>query len=429
MNLDNENIFEWLGEWDVPYVSLGDGTCSAFGSMGTTGVINTEEGLVIFDLPIRNQGPRIFMRVRELTKKPVKFIIYSHGHFDHCFGYAPFIEECKKNGWEMPQVIAHENLLLRFKKYAMLDDYHDWINSMQFSSIVKESGVSAHETLDPTILVRDEYSFKLGNCTFELYHDKGETDDSIWLWVPEKKVIYTGDLVQISYPNVGNPYKVQRYPKDWAIALEKMLEKNPEYLVIGHGKPIQGNETVREHLSITSEALHFVHDEVVKRLNQGKWFEEIFHEMLEIYPEKFDKFPYLQPIYGCYRFAIHATYRLYHGWYDTGNPTDLFPSKSSDIAKELLKVNSPEKYLEHAKSLNIVGKHQLALHVLDIIINGGEDLCSQELYLETISLKQQLLKKIAREEPSFIASNIINNGASQLKQKAKELRKNLRMNS
>ncbi|GAH90883.1 unnamed protein product, partial [marine sediment metagenome] len=66
---------------------------------------------------------------------------------------------------------------------------------------------------------------------------------------------------------------------------------------------------LKDVLSITAEAMRFVHDEVVKRLNEGKWFEQIYYEMLEIFPEKFKKHNALIPIYGCYRFAIHATYR------------------------------------------------------------------------------------------------------------------------
>jgi alkyl sulfatase BDS1-like metallo-beta-lactamase superfamily hydrolase len=305
----------------------------------------------------------------------------------------------------------------------MLDKYHDWINSMQFSSLVKKSGVNAHDFLAPTITIKEKYQFTLGQYTFELYHDKGETDDSIWLWIPEIKALFTGDLAQISYPNVGNPYKVQRYPKHWAIALERMLEKKPEYLVLGHGKPIFEKNQINNLLSITAEAMYFVHDEVVKRLNQGKWFEEIFHEMLDIYPERFKNSPYLKPIYGCYRFAIHATYRLYHGWYDTGNPTDLFPSKKADIAKELIRINNPESYLEHAKRLYNEEKYQLALHLLDIIIIAGENTSKKNTLIDTFQLKQKILKLKASKETSLIAVNILNNGVTQIKKALKKMKK------
>ncbi|NVM45705.1 MAG: MBL fold metallo-hydrolase, partial [Candidatus Lokiarchaeota archaeon] len=359
---------------------------------------------------------------------PVKYIIFSHGHFDHAFGYGPFLEEIKQNGWEKPEVIAHENCVKRFEKYGILEEYHDWINKQQFSSVTKGgkgSVVSAREILNPTIILKNNessYSFKLGDVSFEIYHDIGETDDSIWLWVPERKTICAGDLMVSSFPNVGNPFKVQRYPKDWAIAMEKMREKNAEYLAPGHGRLIKGSEDVRDALSITAEVMHFVHDEVVKRLNEGKWFEQIFHEMLEIYPEKFEKHKMLRETYGSYRFAIHAVYRLYHGWYDSGNPTDLFPSKTVDIAREFLKLNSEKEYLEHANKLYFEGKLQLALHILDIIIKGTDEQ-NIEMLTEALKLKLKILKEKAKDESAFIAENILENGAQQIKIRLKELQK------
>ncbi|MFX1494441.1 MAG: alkyl sulfatase dimerization domain-containing protein, partial [Promethearchaeota archaeon] len=321
----------------------------------------------------------------------------------------------------------HENCIKRFEKYRMLDKYHDWINKMQFASVRgkgQEILVSALETLEPTIILKGndaKYFFELGNINFEVYHDKGETDDSIWLWVPEKETICTGDLIVSSFPNVGNPYKVQRYPKDWAIAMEKMIEKDAKYLAPGHGQLIKGKEQVRDALSITAEAMHFVHDEVVRRLNEGKWFEQIYHEMMEIFPSKFKNHPILRPMYGCYRFAIHASYRLYHGWYNSGNPTDLFPSKSEDIAKEFLKLNDENTYLNHAKNLFNEGKSQLALHILDIVLKGAEK-DHKETLLEALDLKDKILKQKVNEESSFIAANIIDNARYQIKNKIKELK-------
>ena len=254
---------------------------SAFSNMG---VVETSEGLVLFDISSRLNGPRIFNSLREITDKPIKYIVFSHGHFDHCFGYAPFIEEIKDNKGKMPQVIAHENCVNRFEKYRMLDKYLNWLHDQQFGSVLGKDKQynSAHEILNPTILLRgnENYAFKLGEYTFELYHNKGETDDHIWMFVPEEKVLFTGDFIISCFPNVGNPYKVQRYPKDWARALEKMREKEAEYLIPGQGPLIEGKEKIKEILTITAEVLHFVHDEVVKRLNEGKWFEQIYHEML-----------------------------------------------------------------------------------------------------------------------------------------------------
>jgi len=407
-----------------------DNTCLFVPNFANTFVFDTKKGLVLFDVPIRQFGQKSFDEVRKFTDKPVKYIIFSHGHFDHAFGYEPFLEEIRKKDWDMPEVIAHENCVKRFNKYDILDKYHDWINKQQFSSVFKgEKGsvVSAREILNPTIILKSNessYSFKLGEINFEVNHNIGETDDSIWLWVPEKRTICVGDLMISSFPNVGNPFKVQRYPKDWAIAMEKMREKNAEYLAPGHGRLIEGSENVRDALSITAEVMHFIHDEVVKRLNEGKWFEQIYHEILEIYPEKFKKHKILRETYGSYRFAIHAVYRLYHGWYDSGNPTDLFPSKKIDIARELLKLNSEIKYLEHAKSLFSEGKLQLALHILDIIIEGTNEQ-NIEVLTDALNLKLKILKIKIKEEPAFIANNILDNGANEIKLRLNKLRRSI----
>jgi len=419
-----EDMKNFFGRF--PTKTFANNTCQIFGAYCSIGVVKTEEGLVVFDLSIKRYGKRVLEEIRKFSDKPIKYIIYSHGHFDHAFGFTNILEEIKQKGWEMPQVIAHENILKRFEKYRMLHGYHNWLNKMQFSSSgqqIEEDIVSAYETLDPTIVIRgkENYQFTLGNYTFEVYHDKGETDDSLWMWFPEKKVLFTGDLViNPSFPNVGNPNKVQRYPKQWAIAMEKMLEKNSEYLVPGHGLLIEGKEEVKSALSIRAEAMEFVHDEVVKKMNEGKWFEQIYHEMVEIQPDKFKNHKYMRPSYGSYRFAIHAVYRLYHGWYNTGNPTDLFPAKSSDIAKEFLKVAGDNKYLEHAKSLYNEGKIQLALHLIDVVIKGSP--LENETLLEAYILKSQILKEKIKEESAFIAQNSYLSGLTDVENKIKSFK-------
>jgi len=423
-----EGMEKFFGQGKFETLKFAEDTCLSIGSFGNVGVVETDDGLVVFDLALRLFGPLIFKRVRNFSDKPVKYIIFSHGHFDHCLGYSDFIKEIKDKGWEMPQVIAHENLVRRFEKYTMLDKHQAWTYRQQFASVGVNSAddESIHRRLDPTIVIRnnESYEFQLGNRKFEIYHDRGETDDSLWMFVPDKKVLFTGDLFVTSFPNVGSPFRVQRYAKDWALANEKMMKMEPEYLVPGHGPLLEGKEKIKELLSITADSMHFVHDEIVKRLNEGKWFEEIYFEMLDIIPEKF-KHRYLRPMYGDYRFAIHDVYRLYHGWYDSGNPTDLFPSKSGDVAKEFLKVADGGAFLEQAIKLVEEGNNQLALHILDVIVKAN-DSANPEILLNALKLKSKIIKQKAKEEPSFIAMNIYNTSVLQIKARIKELRKLLR---
>ena len=81
-----------------------------------------------------------------------------------------------------------------------------------------------------------------------------------------------------------------------------------------------------------------------------------------------------------------------------------------------------EKYLEHAESLYNEGKLQLALHILDIIIKGSETE-RNAAFLEALNLKIKILKEKSKEESSFIAANIIDNAAMQIKEKLRKLKK------
>src|SRR5207248_3349991 len=96
----------------------------------------------------------------------------------------------------------------------------------------------------PDDTYRDEMSLEVGGVLFELHHDRGETDDHTWTWIPEHRVLCCGDFFIWASPNAGNPQKVQRYPSEWAAALRKMAGLGPEVLLPGHGFPIVGADRV-----------------------------------------------------------------------------------------------------------------------------------------------------------------------------------------
>jgi len=75
------------------------------------------------------------------------------------------------------------------------------------------------------------------------------------VWVPGRRVLCTGDLFIWASPNCGNPQKVQRYPKEWAVALRTMAELDAAVLLPGHGLPIVGADRVQEALTTTAALL------------------------------------------------------------------------------------------------------------------------------------------------------------------------------
>lgn len=370
-------------------------------------ILESGEGIALFDVGLPFHGPRIVEELRRLTDAPVLYIIYGHGHADHAFGTPFLLRDAEERGYPRPRIIAHEALPRRFDRYRRMLPYHERINRMQFNI---PEGVPAFpwEYVYPDETVREGLTLRLGEFTLELCHARGETDDHLWLWIPERKVACVSDFWVWSCPNVGNPFKVQRYALEWAVALEEVADRSPEVLLPGHGRPLLGPETVREACLEVSEALRCLDQQVVDMLNQGMWQEEILRSFQ--WPEEYARSPYLAPIYGHPYFVVQALLRQYHGWYD-GNPSHLFPAAEAEIAREVLALSGGvERFLERAEELEGKGDLQLALHLLDFVLAGGNAGLEK-----ATGMKARILERLAGEERSLIARNILLAGARELR--------------
>ncbi len=369
-------------------------------------MVVTGEGVVIFDLGLPFDGPRIVQELRAVTDLPVRYMIYGHGHADHAFGTRAVLDDAAERGHPKPVILAHENLPRRFDRYQRMLPYHEHINRIQFAI---PEGIPAFpwDYIYPDEVFREEMSFSLGGTTFVLKHARGETDDHLWMWIPEKKTVCASDFWVWSCPNVGNPFKVQRYALEWALALEEMASLSPELMLPGHGAAISGAAKVEEACRTVARALRSLDDQVVGMLNEGMWQEEILHSFA--WPDDLAASPYLAPIYGHPYFVVQALLRQYHGWYD-GNPSHLFPAGDGEIAQQVLELaGGSGKVMAKARELGEAEKTQLALHVVDWVLAAGA-----EPRAEALQLKASLLEEMASKERSLIARNIFLGGVRQI---------------
>lgn len=375
-------------------------------AFGNSACIETTDGLVIVDACVRPMGARLLEQIRRISDQPIRYVVYTHGHFDHAFGVWALLEEAERRGRPRPQIVGHELIPKRFDRYLELDGLHDHINRIQFALPPQAKVVVPGQFYYPDIVYRDGMALRLGGLTFYLHHAMGETDDATWVWIPERRTVCTGDLFLWSCPNIGNPFKVQRYEVEWAEGLEAIAAREPLALAPGHGPAIVGSDAVRDACLDTARALRWLHHEVVRRLNQGMWTEQILAEVNALPPDLASK-PYLQPIYGCPTFIVHGILRRHSGWFD-GNPSHLFPAATSAVAKEVVELAGAPELLKRARALQQAGSIQLALHLVDLVIDGGD----HNLGKEALQLKSDLLAARADAEPSFIARNIFKNGAA-----------------
>jgi len=381
--------------------------------IGNTSVVYTDDGVVVIDLPLGNRiGRKAIEAIRRRTDRPIHAIIYTHGHIDHIWSVPVFFADAEAHKYARPHIIGHKNVARRFDRYQRLKGQHEHINTIQFA-IPSGEPVLPQQFYYPDITFDDVMQFKLGGLTFELYSYYGETDDSLWVWIPERKTALVGDLLIGGVPNVGNPFKVQRWALEWAQALEAIADKNPDF-VVSAGQ-ILSKDLAKDTLLDTARYLRFIEDEVVRLLNEGCWIEDIIDKIKV--PEDLAQKPWLQPVYGHPTFVIHGVHRRYAGWYN-GNPSELFPARSAEIAAEVVKLAGAAKILQEAQRLKKDGNIQLSLNVIDFLVKGTQD---KSVRKEALLLKSELLQARADVEPSYIARNIFHAGAALTKQEADSL--------
>jgi glyoxylase-like metal-dependent hydrolase (beta-lactamase superfamily II) len=305
----------------------------------------TDAGLFLVDTGMVAAGPRVFEEIRKRTQAPLHTVVFTHGHLDHAFGLAPWLE-----AGERPRVIAHENVVRRFRTYMKTAPMNVHVNRVQFGI---EAAIHWPEKPEdffwPDTTYRDQLSLRIGGERFELRHAKGETDDATWVWAPERRIVCSGDLWVGILPNCGNPQKVQRHPEEWADALEAIASVGAELLLPGHGHPIEGADAICTRCLNSAEALRAIVRQTLEGLNSGWPHEEILASIR--IPERLAGEPYLDALYDRPEFIARNVIRKYGGWWD-GFSAQVMPAKMRDQAEEIARLaGGVEPLIRRAREL------------------------------------------------------------------------------
>ncbi len=342
-----------------------------FKGVAAISVVDTGAGLVMIDAGTKRDVERVHQDVRAWRPDaPLVAATYSHHHMDHIWATGPFEAEAARRGWARPVVYAHALLPDHFDRYRKTQAWNRAINRRQF---LRYSGTMQWpvDFRYPDVTFDRDLTLKVGGLTFELHHARGETDDHLWVWVPERRWLFPGDLFIWAVPNAGNPQKVQRYCADWGAALRAMAAREPEVLVCGHGLPIFGADRCRQALLDTAEYLESIEAQTLALMNRALPLDEILQRVTP--PAHLADRPYLQPIYDDPQFLVRNIWRRYGGWWD-GEADSLLPAPRAQQAREWVALaGGVERVLERVVQLEQAGDLRMASHLVEMAVLAEPD--------------------------------------------------------
>ena len=308
-------------------------------------MVEGDDGNIIIDAAdSMYEADKIYNLFKQKNSNPIKAIIYTHNHGDHTFGtqYYLNIQE------ERPQIIAHEDTDFYVQRImGILNPIIATRSTRMFGTTLPEEelinvgigpnlSVSKSPTgyVKPDLTFRNELKINISGIEMELYHAPGETDDQIFIWLPNHKSLMPGDNVYKTFPNL---YTIRgtshRDVKGWIDSLDHMKTFNPEFLFPSHTKPIIGKEVIQNVLNTYRDAIQFVHDQTIRLMNQGMYPDEIA-EKIKL-PDSIADSPYLKEFYGTVRWSVKSIFNGYLGWFN-GNPAELDPLSREEKAKRIL---------------------------------------------------------------------------------------------
>ena len=197
--------------------------------------------------------------------------------------------------------------------------------------------------IKPNVTFKDYLELDIAGIKIELFHAPGETNDQLFVWLPEHKALLPGDNVYKTFPNL---YTIRgtthRDVVGWVNSIDHMKNFDAEYLFPSHTKPIIGKENIEEILTIYRDAIQYIHDQTIRLMNEGLYPDQIA-ELIKL-PEHIANSPYLYEFYGTVRWSVKSIFNGYLGWF-SGNPSELDPLSRKERAIRMSKLAGGDKAL------------------------------------------------------------------------------------
>ena len=189
-------------------------------------VIVNEHDVLVIDSHISPAAAAALVReLPSITDKPIRYVINTHFHFDHAHGNQIYPPDVQIIGHEFTyEMLANGGSVGRTYEF-----FQDWIASVPGGS----EGQRGLVPTPPNVTLADRMTLFRGDREIQLlFFGKGHTGGDVVVYLPQEKILFTGDLLLEEIPYMGDSY-----PGEWIETLETLARLDFEIIVPGHGRP------------------------------------------------------------------------------------------------------------------------------------------------------------------------------------------------
>ena len=219
--------FEQLSENAYAYTAEGD---------PNTGIIIGDDAVLVADAqatPVMAQD--VIRRIREVTDKPIRYVLLTHYHAVRVLG---------ASAYKADHIIASQDtrdLIVERGAQDMKSEIERF--PRLFRSVESVPGLTW-----PTLTFKGEMTIWLGKLEVKVMQlGRGHTKGDTVVWLPQQRVLFSGDLVEFG----ATPYAGDAYFQDWPQTLQAIAALKPEKLVPGRGAALTTPEQVQRGLDDT----------------------------------------------------------------------------------------------------------------------------------------------------------------------------------
>jgi len=324
------------------------------------------EGDVVVNSGAAHQGARIREKIEELIGRPLKVrkLIFTQGHVDHIGGWRSFYEE----GTE---ILAQRMFPRLVAERRALQDFFWQRNARVIAAMLPPGQSSASlDPGDPSPLstFEKEAEFRVGGRLFRLRSIwSGETLDSLAVWLPDERTVFTGNWAGAIHGALPNFYTArgdrQRSVPAWLRHCRGILAQEPELLITGHEQPIRGKDLIRADLMKVHDAVSYIHETTVSGMEAGRDLSTMMSTIL--LPANLTPRDGRCPVH----WIVRAVYEEYAGWFHQERTSELYSTPQTAVWPEIVAaMGGAEEVARRAARHLAQGDAEKALHLIEMAV-------------------------------------------------------------